>query len=54
MLPAPLLAAKLASLATIGPMIHPGDAAPEPRYIPVAGSGHFRAVPRYDMPVPRL
>ncbi len=33
-LPAPLLAAKLATTATIRPLIHPGDAPPEPRYTP--------------------
>jgi hypothetical protein len=33
-IPAPLLAAKLASTATIRPLIHPGDAPPEPRYTP--------------------
>jgi len=33
-MPAPLLAAKLANTATIRPLIHPGDAPPEPRYTP--------------------
>ncbi len=33
-IPAPLLAAKLAMTATIRPLIHPGDAPPEPRYTP--------------------
>jgi hypothetical protein len=33
-MPAPLLAAKVASTATIRPLIHPGDAPPEPRYVP--------------------
>ena len=33
-MPAPLLAAKVADTATIRPLIHPGDAPPEPRYIP--------------------
>jgi hypothetical protein len=33
-MPAPLLAAKLAKTATIRPLIHPGDAPPEPRYAP--------------------
>jgi hypothetical protein len=32
--PAPLLAAKVATTATIRPLIHPGDAPPEPRYVP--------------------
>ena len=36
MLPAPLLAAKLAGTATIRPVVHPGDAPPEARYIPSA------------------
>ncbi|PXX07676.1 HNH endonuclease signature motif containing protein [Mycolicibacterium moriokaense] len=33
-MPAPLVAAKLAATATIRPLIHPGDASPEPRYPP--------------------
>jgi hypothetical protein len=33
-MPAPLLAAKLADTATIRPLVHPGDAPPEPRYTP--------------------
>ncbi|MBP1821340.1 DUF222 domain-containing protein [Mycobacterium sp. OAE908] len=33
-MPAPLLAAKVANAATIRPLIHPGDAPPEPRYVP--------------------
>ena len=33
-MPAPLLAAKVADSATIRPLIHPGDAPPEPRYVP--------------------
>jgi hypothetical protein len=33
-LPAPLLAAKVANTATIRPLIHPGDAPPEPSYVP--------------------
>jgi hypothetical protein len=32
-MPAPLLAAKLADTATIRPVIHPGDSPPEPRYV---------------------
>ena len=36
MLPAPLLAAKIAGTAKIVPIRHPGDAPPEPRYIPSA------------------
>ncbi len=34
LLPAPLLAATLATTATLQPVIHPGDAGPEPRYTP--------------------
>jgi hypothetical protein len=41
MLPAPLLAAKLADTATIRPVIHPGDSPPEPRYVPSAGLARF-------------
>jgi hypothetical protein len=41
MLPAPLLAAKLATTATIRPVIHPGDAAPEPRYVPSGALARF-------------
>jgi hypothetical protein len=41
MLPAPLLAAKLAHTATIRPVIHPGDSAPEPRYVPSAALARF-------------
>jgi hypothetical protein len=33
-MPAPLLAAKVANTATIRPLVHPGDAPPEPRYVP--------------------
>jgi hypothetical protein len=33
-MPAPLLAAKLAASATIRPLIHPGDAPSEPQYVP--------------------
>ncbi|AEV72285.1 protein of unknown function DUF222 [Mycolicibacterium rhodesiae NBB3] len=36
MLPAPLVAAKVAGTAKIVPIRHPGDAPPEPRYIPSA------------------
>ncbi|ORB64700.1 HNH endonuclease signature motif containing protein [Mycolicibacterium tusciae] len=36
MLPAPLLAAKVAGSAKIVPIRHPGDAPPEPRYLPSA------------------
>jgi hypothetical protein len=41
MLPAPLLAAKLATTATMRPVIHPGDSGPEPRYAPSAGLARF-------------
>jgi hypothetical protein len=40
-MPAPLLAAKLAHTATIRPVIHPGQSAPEPRYAPSAGLARF-------------
>jgi hypothetical protein len=33
-MPAPLLAAKVAPTATIRPLVHPGDSPPEPRYVP--------------------
>ena len=33
-MPAPLLAATVAGTATIRPLVHPGDAPPEPRYTP--------------------
>lgn len=36
LLPAPILAAKVAATAKIVPIRHPGDAPPEPRYIPSA------------------
>jgi hypothetical protein len=36
MLPAPLLAAKIAGTAKIVPIVWPGDAPPQPRYIPTA------------------
>jgi len=36
LLPAPLLAAKIAGTAKIVPIVHPGDAGPQPRYIPSA------------------
>ena len=40
-LPAPLLAAKLANTATIRPVIHPGDSPPEPRYVPSPALARF-------------
>ena len=36
MLPAPLLAAKVAGTAKLVPLVHPGNMPPEPRYIPSA------------------
>jgi ribosomal protein L16/L10AE len=36
MLPAPLLAAKIAATAKVVPIVHPGDALPERRYLPTA------------------
>jgi Domain of unknown function (DUF222) len=41
LLPAPLLAAKLAGTATIRPVIHPGDSPPEPRYAPSTALARF-------------
>jgi hypothetical protein len=41
MLPAPLLAATLASTAKLVPIVHPGDAPPEPRYTPSAALAAF-------------
>lgn len=41
MIPAPLLAAKLAGTATIRLVRHPGDSAPEPRYVPSAALARF-------------
>jgi Domain of unknown function (DUF222) len=40
-LPAPLLAAKIAPIATIRRVIHPGDAPPEPRYTPSPALADF-------------
>jgi Domain of unknown function (DUF222) len=40
-IPAPLLAAKLAMTATIRALIHPGDAPPEPRYTPSSKLADF-------------
>src|SRR5262249_16683960 len=40
-LPAPVLAAKVAATATIRPLIHPGAAPPEPRYMPSAALADF-------------
>ena len=54
MLPAPLLAAKIAGTAKIVPIVHPGDAPPQRRYTPYGGTGHLYPVPGHDMPVPRL
>ncbi len=39
--PAPLLAAKLAESATILPVIHPGDSPLEPRYVPSPALARF-------------
>lgn len=41
LLPAPLLAATLATTATRQPVIHPGAAGPEPRYTPSPGLAWF-------------
>ena len=48
-MPAPLLAAKLADTATIRPLVHPGDAPPEPRYTPSRKLADF--VRCRDLPV---
>jgi len=40
-LPAPLLAAKVAYTATFRLVIHPGDSAPEPHYVPSAALARF-------------
>jgi hypothetical protein len=40
-MPAPLLAAKVANTATIRPLIHPGDAPPEPQYTPSRALADF-------------
>ena len=53
-LPAPLLAAKLAHTAKIVPIIHPGDCPAGTALHPVGGVGDVRALPRPDVPVPRL
>jgi Domain of unknown function (DUF222) len=41
MLPAPLLAAKIAGTAKIVPIVHPGGAPPERRYVPTAALAWF-------------
>jgi hypothetical protein len=41
MLPAPLLAAKIAGTAKLVPIRHPGDAPPQPRYLPTAALATF-------------
>jgi Domain of unknown function (DUF222) len=41
LLPAPLLAAKVADTATLRRLVHPGTAAPEPRYTPSRGLADF-------------
>jgi hypothetical protein len=40
-LPAPLLAAKVADTATVRLVIHPGDSAPEPHYVPSPALARF-------------
>jgi hypothetical protein len=47
MLPAPLLAAKIAGTAKIVPIVHPGQAPPQRRYIPTAVLATF--IRRRDM-----
>ena len=41
LLPAPLLAAKIAGTAKIVPIVHPGNTGPQPRYIPSAELATF-------------
>ena len=54
MLPAPLLAAKLAHTARIVPIIHPASCRAGTALHPVGGVGDVRALPRPDVPLPRL
>ena len=54
MLPAPLLAAKIARTAKIVPIVHPGDCAAGAALHSLGGVGDVRALPRPDVPVPRL
>ena len=54
MLPAPLLAAKIAGTAKIVPIRHPGDTATAAPLHPHRGTGHLYPVPGYDVPLPRL
>ena len=53
-LPAPLLAAKIAGTATIVPIVHPGDAAPQPPLPPLRSVGDVHSVPGHDVSVPGL
>ena len=54
MLPAPLLAAKIAGTAKMVPIVHPGTKPPEAASHPFGGTGHLYPVPGYDLPLPRL
>ena len=54
LLPAPLLAAKIAGTAKIVPIVHPGDIATAAPLHPFGGAGDVHPVPGHDMPVPRL
>ena len=54
MLPAPLLAAKLAGTAKIVPIATPATPRHEPPLHPDRGAGLVHPLPGYDMPLPRL
>ena len=52
-LPAPLLAAKIAGTAKVVPIVHPGEAHRNVVY-PDRSPGDVRPVPGYDVPLPGL
>ena len=54
MLPAPLLAAKIAGTAKIVPIVPSGHQASGRTSYPFGGTGHLYPVPGHDVPVPRL
>ncbi len=54
LLPAPLLAAKVAATATLRRLVHPGDRPPEPRYTPSRGLADFVRCRDMTMSVPGL
>jgi len=49
LIPAELIA-ELAASARLRPLVHPGDAPPEPGLRPVEGIGRLRALPGRDLP----